>query len=152
MDKIYPKRIQIQEIEQHHWIPHMLIRLATKFRRKPTILTFCRKFAQKGHFQLITKKVNTATEFSIFELIYVPNFSSNWQFWHLYQICAKRVFPVENKKSEQHHWILPSQNSLESVSKQYETFWCFTKFYFHRKWNDGRLLLINMVYTSCRTT
>ena len=31
----------------------------------------------------------------------------------------------------------------------FETFWCFNKFSFHHKWNDGQLLLINMVYTSC---
>ena len=28
----------------------------------------------------------------------------------------------------------------------------FTKFFFHHNWNDGRLLLINMVYTSCFTS
>ena len=36
------------------------------------------------------------------------------------------------------------------------TFWCFTKFSFHRKWSNAWLLVINMVYisclTSCRTT
>ena len=31
----------------------------------------------------------------------------------------------------------------------HKTFQCFTKFSSHHKWNDGRLLLINMVYTSC---
>ena len=38
----------------------------------------------------------------------------------------------------------------------FETFWCFTKFSFHYKWNDARLLLTSMVntccLTSCRTT
>ena len=28
--------------------------------------------------------------------------------------------------------------------------WRFTKFSFHHKWNDARLLLTNMLYTSCR--
>ena len=37
---------------------------------------------------------------------------------------------------------------LQSVSQYFETFQCFTKFSFHHKWNEGRLLLINMVYTS----
>ena len=30
-----------------------------------------------------------------------------------------------------------------SFSKYFETFCCFTKFSFHHKWNDARLLLIN---------
>ena len=39
--------------------------------------------------------------------------------------------------------------SRQSVSQSFETFLCFKSFYFHHKWNDGRLLLINIVYTSC---
>ena len=31
-------------------------------------------------------------------------------------------------------------------------FWCFTKFSFHHKWNEARLLVINMVYTSYLTS
>ena len=35
-------------------------------------------------------------------------------------------------------------------------FWCFIKFFFNHKWNESRLLVINMVYTrwlnSCRMT
>ena len=34
----------------------------------------------------------------------------------------------------------------------FETFGCFTKFSFHHKRNDARLLLINTVYTSCFTS
>ena len=30
----------------------------------------------------------------------------------------------------------------------FETCWCFAKLSFHHKWTDGRLLLINMVFTS----
>ena len=41
---------------------------------------------------------------------------------------------------------------LQSVSWFFETFRCFTKFSFHHKWNNGRLLLISMVYTSCLTS
>ena len=40
---------------------------------------------------------------------------------------------------------------LQSFSKYFETFWCSTKFSFHHKWNDARLL-INMAYTRCLTT
>ena len=39
----------------------------------------------------------------------------------------------------------------QSFSYYFETFWCFTKFSFHHKWNDARLLLINIVYTICLT-
>ena len=44
------------------------------------ILNFWTKFAQKGSFQSKTEKVNNTNEFSIFELVQVPNFSLNWQF------------------------------------------------------------------------
>ena len=39
-----------------------------------------------------------------------------------------------------------------SILRYFETFWCFTKFSFHHKRNDVRLLLKNMVYTSCLTS
>ena len=41
------------------------------------ILNFWTKFAQKGSFQSKTEKVNNTNEFSIFELVQVPNFSLN---------------------------------------------------------------------------
>ena len=40
----------------------------------------------------------------------------------------------------------------QAVSKYFETFRCFTKFSFHHKWNDGRLLLKNMACRSCLTS
>ena len=40
---------------------------------------------------------------------------------------------------------------LQSFS-YFETLWCFTKFSFHHKWNDARLLLINMVYIQSMRT
>ena len=40
---------------------------------------------------------------------------------------------------------------LHSVSQYFETFQCFTRFFFHHKSNHGRLLLINMLFTSCLT-
>ena len=33
---------------------------------------------------------------------------------------------------------------IQSFSKSFETFWCFTEFYFHHKWNSTRMLLTNM--------
>ena len=90
-------------------------------------MIFLIKFTQKGYFLSKPKKVNTTNQFCIFELVSVPNFSLSWQisptkkvniaiefcvfslckqqislfthnFEYLEQICAKRIFPVENKK------------------------------------------------------
>ena len=62
----------------------------------------CRK---KGWFRAKTEKVNTTTEFWIFELLWVPNFSLNWQFRYFGPNLPKksvsgikRKFPVENEK------------------------------------------------------
>ena len=40
----------------------------------------------------------------------------------------------------------------QSVSKHFVLSWCFSKVSFQHKWNDVRLLLINMVYRSCLTS
>ena len=61
--------------------------------------------------------MSTTTECCIFWLVQVPNFSSNWQFWFLNQICPKRVFPHENKISEYHHWIHFKQTILNFATK-----------------------------------
>ena len=52
------------------------------------------------------EKVNIITEFRTFKLILVSNFNSNWQFWFFGPNLPKKVFPVENRKSEYHHGIL----------------------------------------------
>ena len=87
--------------EHHHWILHIRISLGTKFLLQLTILIFWTKFAQSRCFWSKTEKVYTTIEFYIFELVYVPNFRFNWQFWFFFffdQNCPKRVFPVENGK------------------------------------------------------
>ena len=43
-------------------------------------------------------------------------------------------------------------SKLQSFSWYFKNFWCFTKFFFHQKWNSARLLLTNTVYTSCLTS
>ena len=40
----------------------------------------------------------------------------------------------------------------QSVSKHFVLSWCFSKVSLQHKWNDVRLLLINMVYRSCLTS
>ena len=48
---------------------------------------------------------------------------------------------------------LRTSNSLHTPSNlRFEFFWYFTKSSFHHKRSETRLLVINMVYTSCRTT
>ena len=35
---------------------------------------------------------------------------------------------------------------LQWFSQHFQTFWCFTKFSFHQRWNEARLLVINIIY------
>ena len=41
------------------------------------------QICQKGYFESKIDKMNITIEFCIFELVLVPNFSWNWQFWFL---------------------------------------------------------------------
>ena len=62
--------VKNQKIEQHQRILDIRISLGTTFQLKLIILTFGSKFAQKEHFGLkAKKKMNTAIEFCIFELV-----------------------------------------------------------------------------------
>ena len=47
----------------------------TKFQLQLTILIFWNKFAEKGCFPSQTGKINTTTDFCIFGLVYMLNFS-----------------------------------------------------------------------------
>ena len=73
--------VKDRKIQHHHWILRIWIGLGTKFQIKLTILIFWIKFATKRYFRSQAEKVNITIEFCIFELVYVPNFSLNWQFW-----------------------------------------------------------------------
>ena len=95
-DQICPKRIflvKIRESEHRHWILHIRINQSTAFQLKLTILIlwfpiskkkkkkkeefhlnitiffFRTKFTQKGYLQFKQDKINTTTEFYIFELV-----------------------------------------------------------------------------------
>ena len=89
--------------EHHYWILRIWISQGTKFQIKLTILIFWTKFTQKEYLVKIGKKqlMNSA----YFEFL-VPNFSFKDK------LCPKRVVPVKNRKSEQHHQILHIQISL----------------------------------------
>ena len=72
------------------------------------------KFAPKKYFESKTDTFNTTIEFCTFELVLAPNFSLNWQFWFLDQICPKRKFTVSNRKIKQHHSNLYIRVSLNA--------------------------------------
>ena len=84
-----------KKIEYHHWILHIRISLGTIFQLKLTILIFWTKFAQKEYFHSKTEKVNITTKLYIFELVWVTNFSLNWQFLYSW---PKRVLQIGNGK------------------------------------------------------
>ena len=59
LDQICPRRalpVKKEKSEQHHWIQHIQISLATKFQLQLTILTFSTKFAPKRVFPIKSKK------------------------------------------------------------------------------------------------
>ena len=87
-----------EKIEYHHWVLHIRISLGTKFQLKQIVVNIGTKFSQKGYFLSKPEKVNTTTEFCIFELVWVPNFTWNKQFWILGPNLPKRIFPAENGK------------------------------------------------------
>ena len=89
--------------------------------------------------------MNSAIEFCIFELVYVLNFSWNWQFWFFFdQICPKKEFPVENGKIA----LVCASTVVSCYVKLFRTFptdttvfWCLFSSS-HRDKNKLRTLLI----------
>ena len=99
---------------QHHWILNIRISLPIKFHFEQTVLNFWTKFDQEGYLWSKIEKGNIIIEFHILELVLVPNFSSNWQFWFFGLNLPKNVFLVQNRKSKYHHVILHIRISLSS--------------------------------------
>ena len=63
------------------------------------ILVFRTIFAQKGYFLSQKENENINIEFCIFELIYVPSYSLNWQFWFFgYNLRKNDIFSQKQKK------------------------------------------------------
>ena len=96
----------------HHWILHIQISLGQiSFSLN---WQFWPDFSKKG-FSGLKQKNWTPHIFNIIlhiQISLVPNFSSNWQFWFFRSNLPKKVFPVENKKSEHHHRVLDIWISL----------------------------------------
>ena len=82
------------------------ISLCTTFQLKLAMLMFWNKFADTEGFPSKAEKVNTTIEFCIFKLILVSNFSWNRQYWLFCPTLPQIVFPVQNRNTEQCHWIL----------------------------------------------
>ena len=79
---------------------------------------FLTRFTQKGFFSGLKQKKWTPHIFYIIlhiQISLVRNFSSNWQFWFFGPNLPKKVFPVENRKSEHHHGILYIWISLGTI-------------------------------------
>ena len=68
----------------------------TKFQLQLIIMIFWTKFAEKGCFRSKTEKVNTTIEFCMLKLVYVPNFTLNWQF--LDQVYKKKSISSQKWK------------------------------------------------------
>ena len=93
----FPKKVlsvENRKSQLYHWIVDIRISLGTKIQLKQTILIFWTKFTQKGYPWWKTEKMNITIEFCIFELVWVSNFSVNWQFWFFRTTCPKRGFLV----------------------------------------------------------
>ena len=94
--------------EQHHWILHIPIALCAKFQFKLPILIVCIKFAQKEYFRSKIPLLNFA--YSYWSRYQIAAWTHNFDI--LDEIIPKTVFPVENGKTQHHHWILHIRISL----------------------------------------
>ena len=79
--------------------------------------------------------MNITIAFCVFELVWIPNFTlKGFEFWN--QICPKKVFSVQNEKSEHHHWILHIRITKFQLKLTILIFWTklAKKGYFQSKW------------------
>ena len=84
-------------------------KVCTKFQLELTILILWIKFAQKRYFQSKTEKMSINIEFYIFELMYTPNSSLNWQFWFFGLNLAKKG--IAGRKRKKYAALLNSEHS-----------------------------------------
>ena len=83
--------------EYHYWILHFQISRGTKFQLKLSILIFWTKFTQKQCFW--SEKVNISIELCIFQLVWVPNFSLDKQFYLGSNFAQKWSFQSKTENS-----------------------------------------------------
>ena len=105
-------QFEITKSKHHHWILNIQISLGRKFKLKLPFWFFLRNLPKQDISGQKTEKVNTTIEFCILKLVWVQNFSLNWQFWCFSKICPKRVFSFKNEKSEGNHRIVNNRINL----------------------------------------
>ena len=95
-----------QKRQQDHWILHIPVSLGIKFHLKLTILIFWTKLPKNSisdqKQEQWTSRLNSACSNECRYQISAE--TDNFDF--LDQICPKRVFPIETRKSGYHHWTL----------------------------------------------
>ena len=85
--RVFP--VKNRKNKHHRWILHIRISLDANFQFKLTTLIFWTKLSQKGWMN----KMNITIEFCILQLVLVPNFSLNWQFWYSGPNWPKKGIP-----------------------------------------------------------
>ena len=91
----------------YHPIQHILVSLDTKIHLNQIILHFWTKSAHKVYFWYKRENVNIIIKFSIFELVKVPNFFLDRQFYSFEPNFLKMsiLVPVQKK------WTSPSNST-----------------------------------------
>ena len=111
-----------------------------KFQLKMTISLFFTKFAKKGFFQCRKEKRNIPIELCIFELVSVPYFSLNWQFWVFVTNLPKNGFFPSNTKKPRlrvRPWpLLTILNFPIRGSTNKTVFYLFICFHFMLSWQN----------------
>ena len=74
-------------------------------------MIFWTKFAEKRHFQSKTDKMNNTTEYCMFELVFVSNFTLNKQFWIFGQNLPKKDIYAQKQKKWR-SWLKSAYFSL----------------------------------------
>ena len=79
-----------QNKKNYHRILYIQVNLDSKYQLQHSILIFGANFQKKKYTSgQKQKKMNITIESFIFELVYVPIFSLNWQLQFLDRICQK---------------------------------------------------------------
>ena len=109
MVQICSKRYFQSRTEKVNTIIEFLIFKLVSWFQISAFWFFWSDLSKKGFFSGLKQKNWTSHIFYIIlhiQISLVRNFSSNWQFWFFGPNLPKKVFPVENRKSEHHHGIL----------------------------------------------
>ena len=72
----------------------------------------------KGYFPSKTEKVKIAIEFSMFELVYMPSFTLNRQFWFIEPNLPKKViFGAKQKRGRSLWWTTWATGKVDNTFK-----------------------------------